>query len=251
MKLNKKVAFITGAGGPMGQALAQKFYDKGVALILTDISNNRLLETVELLGSKGKGEIYYSRANALDFEEVKQVVKGGIDLFNKVDILINVVGGIRSSQMEQSILEIDNMRWQETMELNLMAGINCIKLLAPQMIENKYGKIVNISSINYEGEAGYSDYSAAKAAVTSMTRTTAIELSPYINVNCIAPGVIKTSVLERLGEEKLNYYKNRTLLKRLGRPEDIANTAYFLTSDDSAYITGEIISVSGGIWPHL
>lgn len=153
--------------------------------------------------------------------------------------------------MDQSLLEIDDERWSQTMDLNIKGGIHCIKLVAPQMIENKYGKIINISSINFAGEPGYADYGAAKAAVASFTKTAAMELGPYINVNCIAPAVIQTSVLDRLDQETIESYKNRTLLKRLGRPEDIANAALFLASNQSDYITGEILAVSGGISPHL
>ena len=252
MALSNKVAMITGAGGPMGRAIAKRFYDEGAKLVLTDISENRLLQTIEILTEENNNrDITYSRSNVLDYEEIKTVVEKGINKYKKIDILVNVVGGIKSKKMDQSILEIDEERWSQTMDLNIKGGINCIKLIAPTMIENKYGKIINISSINFAGEPGYADYGAAKAAVASFTKTAAMELGPFINVNCIAPAVIQTSVLDRMNKNTLDYYRNKTLLKRLGKPEDIANAALFLASNQSDYITGEIIAVSGGISPHL
>jgi NAD(P)-dependent dehydrogenase (short-subunit alcohol dehydrogenase family) len=119
------------------------------------------------------------------------------------------------------------------------------------MLERRYGKIVNVSSINFAGEVGSSDYSAAKAAVASLTRTMAIELAPHINVNCIAPGIIRTSVIDRMSPDVRAHYENKPLLKRLGEARDIANAALFLCSDESSYITGQILAVSGGIWPAL
>ena len=119
------------------------------------------------------------------------------------------------------------------------------------MVERQYGKIVNISSINFAGEAGSADYGAAKAAVASITRTLAAELAPHVNVNCIAPGMINTRVVEMMGPQVVQQYCDRSLLKRLGEPVDIANAALFLASDESNYITGQILSVSGGIWPAL
>ena len=252
MALSNKVAMITGAGGPMGRAIAKRFYDEGAKLVLTDISENRLLQTIEILTEENNNrDITYWRSNVLDYEEIKTVVEKGINKYKKIDILVNVVGGIKSKKMDQSILEIDEERWSQTMDLNIKGGINCIKLIAPTMIENKYGKIINISSINFAGEPGYADYGAAKAAVASFTKTAAMELGPFINVNCIAPAVIQTSVLDRMNKNTLDYYRNKTLLKRLGKPEDIANAALFLASNQSDYITGEIIAVSGGISPHL
>ncbi|MEH7235029.1 SDR family NAD(P)-dependent oxidoreductase [Bacillus sp. JJ1562] len=252
MRLNDKVAFITGAGGPMGEAIALRFAEEGAQLVITDISQNRLNQTREkLLEWLDADQVLAIRANVLDFEEVKQVVEEAINRFPKLDILVNVVGGIRDSIMNKSIFEIDGERWDNTMELNLKGTFNCTKLIAPNMLQNGYGKIVNISTIHFAGDKGYADYGAAKAGVASFTKTAAKELSPAINVNCIAPGLIQTSVVERMDSETLEEYRNNTLLRRLGKPMDVANTALFLASDESAFITGHIIPVSGGIWPHL
>ena len=191
------------------------------------------------------------RASVLDFDEVKEVVEAANKKFDKIDILVNVVGGIRDTTMIKSLFEIDGERWDQTMELNLKGTFNCTKLVAPIMLQHGYGKMVNISTIHFEGEKGYADYGAAKAGVASFTKTAAKELSPIINVNCIAPGLIQTSIVDRMDSDTLEEYRSKTLLGRLGDPKDIANAALFLASDESAYITGHIMPVSGGIWPHL
>jgi NAD(P)-dependent dehydrogenase (short-subunit alcohol dehydrogenase family) len=142
-------------------------------------------------------------------------------------------------------------RWDATFALNTKGILHLTKLLAPIMVERQYGKIVNISSINFAGEMGNADYGAAKAAVASLTRTMAIEFAPHVNVNCIAPGTIRTSVLQRMSADELAFYAAKPLLKRLGEPADVANACLFLASDEASYITGEILAVSGGIWPAL
>ncbi|SDM15518.1 SDR family NAD(P)-dependent oxidoreductase [Bacillus sp. OK048] len=252
MRLKDKVAFVTGAGGPMGEAIALRFAEEGAQLVITDISQNRLNQTREkLLEFMDVDQVVAIRANVLNFDEVKEVVEEANKRFLKIDILVNVVGGIRDTTMMKSIFEIDGERWDHTMELNLKGTFHCTKLVAPKMMENGYGKIVNISTIHFEGDKGYADYGAAKAGVSSFTKTAAKELSPAINVNCIAPGLIQTSVVDRMDSETLEEYRNKTLLGRLGKPIDVANAALFLASDESAFITGHIIPVSGGIWPHL
>ncbi|USK71336.1 SDR family NAD(P)-dependent oxidoreductase [Peribacillus asahii] len=249
MRLKNRVAMITGAGGPMGQAIALRFAEEGAALVLTDISENRLKQTGEKVASLT--EVVAIRSNVLNLSEIQEVVQAGQDRFQSIDILINVVGGVRGAQMNQSIMEMDVDRWDDTWKLNLKGTVNCIKLVANQMMAEKYGKIVNISSIHLAGAKGFSDYGAAKAGVASLTKTAAMELGPYINVNCIAPGVIQTSAVERMDEEDIQAYKNQIILDRLGEPIDIANAALFLSSDESRYVTGQILAVAGGMSPHL
>ncbi|MFZ0445213.1 MAG: SDR family oxidoreductase [Bacillus sp. (in: firmicutes)] len=252
MRLKDKIAFITGAGGPMGEAIALRFAEEGAKLVITDISENRLNRTREkLLQYLDAKDIVAIRGSVLNFDEVKEVVDEATLRFSKIDILVNVVGGIRDRTMIKSLFEIDGDRWDDTMALNLKGTFNCTKLVAPIMLQHGYGKMINLSTIHFEGEKGYADYGAAKAGVASFTRTAAKELSPTINVNCIAPGLIQTSIVDRMDRDTLEEYRSKTLLGRLGDPKDIANAAVFLASDESDYITGHILPVSGGIWPHL
>ena len=171
--------------------------------------------------------------------------------FGRIDLLVNIVGGIRAKTMFEPLVGMSETRWDDTMALNLKPNLHLSQMVIPGMLERRYGKIVNISSINFAGEVGSADYSAAKAAVASLTRTMAIELAPHINVNCIAPGIIRTSVIDRMTPDVRAHYEQKPLLKRLGEASDIANAALFLCSDESSYITGQILAVSGGIWPAL
>lgn len=253
MRLKDKVALITGAGGPMGRAVAERFAEEGAALVITDISGNRLNEaraTIESGLGPGAG-IVAERADVTRGDEARRVAEAGLARFGRVDLLVNVVGGIKAKTLFEPILAMSEARWDDTFNLNLKASFHLVKLLAPGMLERRYGKIVNVASINFAGELGSADYGAAKAAVASLTRTLAMELAPHVNVNCIAPGTIRTSVLQRMPADELQRYADKPLLKRLGEPRDIANAALFLASDESSYVTGEILAVSGGVWPAL
>ncbi len=253
MRLKDKVALITGAGGPMGRAVAERFAEEGAALVITDISGNRLNEARTAIEPKlapGAG-IVAERADATRGDEARRVAEAGLARFGRVDLLVNIVGGIKAKTLFEPILAMSEARWDDTFNLNLKANFHLVKLLAPGMLERRYGKIVNIASINFAGELGSADYGAAKAAVASLTRTLAMELAPHVNVNCIAPGTIRTSVLQRMPADELQRYADKPLLKRLGEPRDIANAALFLASDESSYVTGEILAVSGGVWPAL
>lgn len=253
MRLQGKVALITGAGGPMGRAVAERFAEEGASLVVSDISGGRLAEAEASIARmlKGEAKLVAQRGNAISRDEARALAQLGLDKFGCIDLLVNIVGGIRAKTMFEPLVDMSETRWDETMALNLKPNLHLSQMVIPGMLERRYGKIVNVSSINFAGEVGSSDYSAAKAAVASLTRTMAIELAPHINVNCIAPGIIRTSVIDRMTPDVRAHYENKPLLKRLGEARDIANAALFLCSDESSYITGQILAVSGGIWPAL
>ena len=161
------------------------------------------------------------------------------------------MGGIKDTELKRPFVTMSEQRFDDTFTLNLKGSFHLIQIIAPMMIANHSGKIVNIGSISMSGEAGQADYGAAKAAVVSMTRSLAMEFAPHINVNCISPATIRTTVLDRTPESEKKYYLEKTLLKRFGEPRDIANAVLFLTSEESSYITGENLCVSGGIAPSL
>jgi 3-oxoacyl-[acyl-carrier protein] reductase len=142
-------------------------------------------------------------------------------------------------------------RFDDTFDLNLKSLFLMTRAVAPSMRERGYGRVLNISSVTFAGDPAQPEYGAAKAAVASLTRSLAMELAPSVTVNCIAPGLIRTSVLERAAPELVRAYRERSLLKRLGEPREIAHAALFLVSDEAAYVTGVILPVSGGIWPAL
>jgi 3-oxoacyl-[acyl-carrier protein] reductase len=243
-----KAALVSGAGGPMGRAIAARLAAEGVDLVLTDISGTRLAAAAQAISGV---RVVTQRADATQGEEARAVAALGVETFGRIDILVNVVGGIRAARLYTPFLEMPEAQWDSTLALNLKPGFHFVQALAPAMLERRAGKIVNIASVVLAGESGQADYAAAKAAVASFTRTLAEEFAPHVNVNCIAPGIIETSVLQRLSEAERQSFLDRALLKRLGQPGEIAAAVAFLASDDAAYMTGEILAVSGGNHPHL
>ncbi len=248
MRMKDKIALITGAGGPMGRAISRRLAEAGASLVLTDISANRLDEAVALTHEAlAEGaDIAARRSNATVGAEILPVANLALERFGRVDVLINLVGGLRGD-MYVPLLEISDERWGETLQLNLRAGLHLARALVPGMRERGWGRIVNISSIAYAGELGQADYGAAKAAVASLSRSMAIEFAPEVNVNCIAPSLIRTSVVERMDPEELADLRDRTLLKRLGEADEIANAVLFFSCDESSFVTGQLLAVSGGM----
>lgn len=253
MRLQGRTALVTGAGGPMGRAVAERFAREGASLALTDISATRLGEAAATISPllAGGARLIAERADVTRAAEAATVAAAAKETLAPVDIVVNVVGGIKAKTLFEPMTTMDEARWDATFALNTKGILHLTKLFAPGMVERRYGKIVNVSSINFAGEMGSSDYGAAKAAVASLTRTMAIELAPHVNVNCIAPGTIRTTVLQRMPPDEIAFYAAKPLLKRLGEPADVANACLFLASDEASYITGEILAVSGGIWPAL
>ncbi len=256
-RLEGRIALVSGAGGPMGQAIALNLAAQGARLLLTDISAGRLDATVTKLEAAAgdaatrEDRVVALRANALDRVEAVAVVDAGLARFGRIDILVNVVGGVRGESLYTPFLQLHEAQWDSTFALNLKPGFHFIQLVAPGMLERGDGKIVNVSSVVFAGEGGQADYAAAKAAVASLTRSLAQEFAPHIHVNCIAPGLIRTGVVERLADSERQGFVDRSLLQRLGRPEEIADVVAFLSSDESSFMTGEILAVSGGNHPSL
>jgi 3-oxoacyl-[acyl-carrier protein] reductase len=253
MRLQGRTALVSGAGGPMGRAVADRFAREGASLVVTDISGKRLAEAAAMIEPQlaAGAKLVAQRADVTQAAEAASVVAAAHSTLGPIDIVINIVGGIKAKTMFEPMVSMSEERWDATFALNTKGILHMTKLLAPAMLERQYGKIVNISSISFAGEVGSADYGGAKAAVASLTRTMAIELAPYVNVNCIAPGTIRTSVMQRMQPDELAFYAAKPLLKRLGEPTDIANACLFLVSDEASYITGEILAVSGGVWPAL
>ena len=249
-RLAGRCALVTGAGGPMGRAVAMRFAREGASLVLTDISARRLGETLEAVRSEGCALATVFRGSVTEASEVDALLAHAAAEAPPVDVLINVVGGMRGALYEPA-MELSQQRWDETMALNLRGTLLLSQRLAPGMRTRGWGRIVNFASINYAGEAGQADYAAAKAAVAALTRSLAMELAPEVNVNCVAPGLIQTSVVDRMDAATVAGYRDACAMKRLGRPEEIAAAVLFLASEDASYVTGEILRVSGGRWPIL
>jgi len=245
MNLKDKVAIVTGARRGIGEAIALKLAEGGAKVVVTDISKEdcqKVVEKIKSLGSEGLA----LKLDVTKEDEIKSVVKETKEKFGKVDILVNNAGIFMQNNLE----DMETSEINKMLDINLRGAIMCIKHVLPGMKEQKYGKIVNISSI--AGFVGFdlsSIYCASKGALVNLTRELALDLGPYkINVNGVAPGVIATEMTkDMLSDEKI---KAALLLNipygRIGKSEDIASAVAFLVSDESEYITGQTLVVDGG-----
>ena len=248
MKLENKVAMVTGAGGGIGEATAIRFAKEGAHLIVDDVSS----ETVKKVASEIKGmgrKVIALKADVTNSKEVKQMVKNALDEFGRIDILANVAGGAARGEKRGYFHEVSEDAWNSVIDLNLKGTLLCCHAVIEPMMENRSGKIINIGSV--AGMIGASmamaDYSAAKAGVIGFTKALAKELGPYgINVNCVSPGPIGTPHFFTLDQETVKRLESFTYLKRLGKPEEVANVVVFLASDEASYITGQNYAVCGG-----
>ena len=250
--LAHRVAAVTGAGGPMGRAVIDRLVQDGIAgLALTDISGRRLEEVVAGLAETAPAvRVASLRGDVTRADEARAFAEAALGL-GPVDILVNLVGGVRSSRLYTPFLEMTEDQWRATMDLNLMPGFHLIRAFAPGMLERGWGRIVNVASIVFGGEAGQADYAAGKAAVASLTRSLAAEFAPAVTVNCVAPGLTNTSVTQNIPTEEANRLVSQAMIRRMAEPSETAAAIVFFLLDDARFLTGEMLSVSGGIRPHL
>lgn len=243
--LEGKVALVTGAARGIGKAIALKFASEGASVAFTDlaIDENGLATQKELeaFGVKAKG--YAS--NAADFEDTHNVVAEIVKDFGRVDILVNNAGITRDGLM----MRMTEQQWDMVINVNLKSAFNFIHALTPVMMKQRTGSIINMASVvGVSGNAGQSNYSASKAGMIGLAKSVAKELgSRGIRANAIAPGFIITDMTAVLSEEVKNEWAKQIPLRRGGTPEDVANTAVYLASDLSSYVTGQVINVCGGM----
>ncbi len=243
--LEGKVALVTGAGRGIGKAIALKFASEGANVAFTDLSMDEngqaTQQEIEAFGVKAKG--YAS--NAADFEDTHRVVEEIVKDFGRVDILVNNAGITRDGLM----MRMTEQQWDSVINVNLKSAFNFIHALTPVMMKQKCGSIINMASVvGVSGNAGQSNYSASKAGMIGLAKSIAKELgSRGIRANAIAPGFIITDMTAVLSEEVKAEWAKQIPLRRGGTPEDVANTALYLASDLSSYVTGQVIHVCGGM----
>ncbi|WEF24734.1 SDR family oxidoreductase [Paracoccus sp. S3-43] len=246
-------AVVTGAGGPMGRAVARRLVAAGAkALALTDISGTRLAETVAMLTAEHADlRLQSLRGDATVASEAEAFAAMVLDSFGGADVLVNTVGGIRSPRLYTPFLEMDEAQFRATFDLNLMGNFHLTRAFAQGMVDRGLGRIVNFATVVFGGEAGQADYAAAKAATASLTRSLAAELAPAVTVNAVAPGLTRTSVTQNMPEAEAARLTALAFNRRMAEPEEIAEAVAFFASDAARFVTGEIMAVSGGIHPHL
>jgi 3-oxoacyl-[acyl-carrier protein] reductase len=244
MDLVDKVAIVTGAGRGIGKAIAIALAREGASVIINDVNiqtAEKVTKEIKSLGWKALA----IQVDVSDSKEVNQMVQSAIKKFKRVDILVNNAAIIKRGSIE----DLNEEDWDRVMDVNLKGAFNCMKAVAGIMKKQRYGKIVNISSIAGKiGDlASAPCYGASKAGMICLAKSLARELAVYnINVNVIAPHAIKTDMSREWSEEKRKSIIAEIPLGRMGEPEDIAEAVVFLVSDKAKFITGEVLDVNGG-----
>jgi 3-oxoacyl-[acyl-carrier protein] reductase len=246
VRLKGKVALITGSSRGVGSAVALGFAKEGAKVIVNYTSNekaaNEVAEAIKQIGSQA----IVVRGDVAKREEADSLVQAGIDEFGRLDILVNNAGFTRPAMM----LKMTEEQWDEVVDIHLKGAFLCSQAAGRQMKEQNSGKIINVTSVaGLVGTVGQINYSAAKGGVISMTKSIARELARYnVCANVISIGILAMGMSEKITtDEKLKeVYMNRILLRRFGQPEDVSPAFVFLASDESNYITGQILCVDGG-----
>lgn len=242
MRLKDKVAIITGGGSGLGKASCIRFAEEGAIVIVADYDLGKALDVADIITSS-IGKAVAVAVNVADKTSVLSMVDFVINQYGKVDILVNNAGITR----DKTLLKLSEEWFDEVIDVNLKGVFLCTQAVAPHMIEKKYGKIINTSSIVRDGNIGQTNYSASKAGVVGMTKTWSKELGRKgINVNAVAPGFILTPMTEAMPPEILEAQRLNIPLQRLGKPEDIANAYLFLASDEASFVNGTVLECDGG-----
>jgi 3-oxoacyl-[acyl-carrier protein] reductase len=243
--LQGKTALITGASRGIGKAIALKFAEEGADIAITNIfDDDEFKTTIKEIEGKGviaRGYVF----NVASYEDSQKAITDIVRDFSKIDILVNNAGITKDTLL----MRMSEEQWDAVLAVNLKSVFNLTKAVLQPMMKQRGGSIINMSSVvGVSGNAGQSNYSASKAGILGFTKSIAKEIgSRNIRVNAIAPGFIITEMTEKLPEEVKNEWANKIPLKRGGTPEDVANTALYLASDLSSYVTGQTIHVCGGM----
>jgi 3-oxoacyl-[acyl-carrier protein] reductase len=246
MRLKDKIALITGSAQGIGKSIAETFAREGAKIAVSDINQALSQQTADEISSKYGVETIAIGANVVKLEDCDNLIKTTIDKFSKINILVNNAGITK----DNLILRMTEAEWDAVIAVNLKGVFNCIKAASRQLLKQREGRIINIASVvGQMGNAGQINYSATKGGVIAITKTCAREFSSRnILVNAIAPGFIRTAMTDALSAEAKEAMSKMIPLSRLGEASDVANAALFLASDESSYITGQVIAVNGGMY---
>ncbi|MER2119952.1 MAG: 3-oxoacyl-ACP reductase FabG [Solibacillus sp.] len=241
MRLENKVAIITGGAGGIGLAAVKRFLKEGAKVAIVDYDKQQGEKIEAELGEN----VAFFAVDVSKLGDVKEMVEQVVDRFGKIDILINNAGITRDA----TLVKMSEEDFEKVIQINLNGVYYCTQAVAPHMIAQGSGKIISTSSVSgVYGNFGQTNYAATKAAIIGMTKTWAKELGRKgINVNAVAPGFTATPMVEKMPEKVLQQMEGITSLQRLGKPQDIANAYLFLASDEASYITGHVLQVDGGI----
>ena len=243
MRLDNKVAYITGAGSGIGKETALLFSEKGASVVLADINKENLNSVKKEIEDLG-GKALVVEVDVTNRESIEKSLDKTIKEFDKIDILINNAG----INMDSLTVKMKEDKWDKVLNVNLKGTFNCCQIIGKHMIEKESGKIVNTASIGALGNIGQANYSASKAGVIGLTKTLSLEFARYnINVNCISPGATETQMTAGIPDKVKDFLIKKIPLRKFAEPKEIAKAHLFMASDYSNYVTGQVLFVDGGI----
>jgi 3-oxoacyl-[acyl-carrier protein] reductase len=250
MRLKDKVCLITGGAAGIGKATAERFAEEGAKVVICDVAKDAGEATVKTLGPDASFYV----VNVANRQEVQAWVDDVWSKYGRIDVLVNNAGILRDAQLVKVkdgalVGQMSEADFDLVIAVNLKGVFNCAQAVAPYMIKQGSGVILNATSIvGLDGNFGQTNYVATKAGVIGMTKVWARELGRYnIRVNAVAPGFTATEIIKSMPEKIIEGMKARTPLGRMGQPRDIANAYLFLASDEASFITGDVLRVDGGI----
>jgi 2-hydroxycyclohexanecarboxyl-CoA dehydrogenase len=241
-KLDDKIAIVTGAGQGIGKAIAAKLAAEGATVVVTDINEATAKETADVLGGTAVG----MQTDVTSRESVDAMVAQVRDLFGRIDVLVNNAGWDKA----EPFVDSEPATWDRVIGINLYGVLNTSKAVLPIMAEQGFGSVVNLGSdAGRVGSSGEAVYSAAKGGVIAFTKATAREMArSQVNINCVCPGPTDTALFASMGGDRLREALAKAIpFRRLGQPEDLANVVAFFASDEAGFVTGQTVSVSGGL----
>ena len=239
--LNGKVALVTGATGAIGGAIARTLHEMGATLALsgTKVSN------LESLANELKDRVQLFACNLNSAEAIQDLVNNVENTFGKIDILVNNAGITRDNLM----MRMTDEAWEDVMTVNLEAPFRLMRAASKKMMRNRWGRIINISSVvGAVGNAGQTNYAAAKSGLFGLTKSAALELaSRNITVNCVAPGFIESPMSDKIPDAMKEALQKKIPVGRIGNPQEVASAVGFLASEEASYVTGHVLHVNGGL----
>ena len=243
-RLESKIAVVTGGAQGIGKATVKRFAEEGATVIIWDVNEEKAFSTINELKSISS-KIEFQKVDVTNLDSVTNAAAKIVGSHKRIDILINNAGITKDA----SFLKMTAEQWKQVIDVNLTGVFNCTKAVTQYMVENKYGKIVNTSSVvGLYGNFGQTNYVATKSGIIGMTKVLSRELGRKgINVNAVAPGFIATEMVTSVPEKVIDMLKEKTPLGKLGDPEDIANAYLFLVSEEAKYVSGTVLSVDGGL----
>lgn len=244
MRLKDKVAIITGGASGIGLAACRRFVEEGAKVVLSDYDAEKGKEEAKKLQDEGY-DVQFVQVDVANMKSVRELMDRTLNMYGRIDVLVNNAG----ITQDATLLKMTEEQFDRVIDVNLKGVFYCTKAVAPIMVEQGKGKIINTSSVvGVYGNFGQTNYAASKSAVIGMTKTWAKELGRKgINVNAVAPGFIATPMVQKMPEKVLEKMKGNVSLARLGDPKDVANAYLFLASDESDYVHGHVLHVDGGI----